>query len=420
MRGQAFGVGDPDGVRRDLGERARLDSHDVHVLLEVGDPQRTRKARGARGGENVVHARDVVAEDRRRVAPDEHRTCVSHFGHEQVGVLTHQLHVFGCDGVDGNDRTVTVVDEHGATAALQRRGRVLASGRCGQLPGQRGVDRVGHRFVPRHDDGTAARTVLGLGEQVGGDEFGIRGGVRDDHHVGRPREAVDADHADELTLRLCDVRVPRTDDHVDGRNRISPVRERGDGLGAADPVELVDVGEGCGGERGVGDAAVGARRDAEHDLGHAGDPRRHGGHQHARRVCRPPAGHVAAGPVDRDHEFLHLDPRPLVGRFLRQLRLVEGEDLVARELERPGQLGIDAGKRGLPLCARDREFVGTEPVEAFGQVAHGVVAPGAHNRKDLPNHGGHIVGLGTRPGERGPQVAFDAADVRASEDSEWP
>ena len=64
-------------------QRAVVERHDVHVLLEVGDAQRAREARGAAGGQHVVDAGDVVADHRGRVGTDEHRARVADERDEQ-------------------------------------------------------------------------------------------------------------------------------------------------------------------------------------------------------------------------------------------------------------------------------------------------------------------------------------------------
>ena len=58
-------------------------------------------------------------------------------------------------------------------------------------------------------DGGAVGTVLGLGDQVGGDELGRGGVVGDDDDLGRPRERLDPDDARDLALGLGDVDVAR-------------------------------------------------------------------------------------------------------------------------------------------------------------------------------------------------------------------
>ena len=102
--------------------------------------------------------------------------------------------------------------------------------------------------------------------------------------------------------------LPGPGDHVDRRDRLGAVGHGGDGLRAADGVDLVDTGERGGRERDGRDRArFAVGRHAQHDLVDPGHLRRHDGHQHGRRVGAPTAGHVDTGagdghrsPVDHD------------------------------------------------------------------------------------------------------------------------
>ena len=57
--------------------------------------------------------------------------------------------------------------------------------------------------------------MLGLAEEVRGDDIGIGAFVRDDEDVGRSGEQVDAHFAKQLSLGLCHVSIARPYDHVD-------------------------------------------------------------------------------------------------------------------------------------------------------------------------------------------------------------
>ena len=108
--------------------------------------------------------------------------------------------------------------------------------------------------------------MLGLREQVERQRLGVGVAVGDQHHVARPGEPVDPDLAEHLPLGLLHVKVAGTDDHVDGRHRLGPVRERGDRLRAAHPVDDRRAGQPAGAEDDRVDLAVKARRRAHGDL----------------------------------------------------------------------------------------------------------------------------------------------------------
>ena len=146
--------------------------------------------------------------------------------------------------------------------------------------------------------------------------------------------------AEHLPLRLDDVRVPGSDDHVDWTQRSRAECHRRDRLRAADRVDLVDLRDRGRGQDGVVDVPVGAGRRTQHDFGNAGDAGRQRGHQHRRRERRAPAGHVAARP-DRPATTCSVTdtPRRSCCGSRSRLRLVPRDDLVAGELERGAEPG---------------------------------------------------------------------------------
>ena len=96
--------------------------------------------------------------------------------------------------------------------------------------------------------------------------------------------------------------LPGPGDHVDRARRTSaPYANIGDGLGAADGVDLVDPEQRAGGEdAGVGQAAVVAlRRRGDGDRLDAGDLRGDDVHHHAGQQRRQAAGHVEPDPPHR-------------------------------------------------------------------------------------------------------------------------
>ena len=119
------------------------------------------------------------------------------------------------------------------------------------------VDEVG---LPGDQDARPGG-VLGLADEVGGDEPGVGGPVGDQDDLARAGDAVDVDLAVDLPLGQGDEEVPRADDLVDRLDPVDPVGEQGDGLGAADPVDLGDPQGMAGGEEvGVLPAGLGPRR----------------------------------------------------------------------------------------------------------------------------------------------------------------
>ena len=81
--------------------------------------------------------------------------------------------------------------------------------------------------------------MLELPDDVGGDQLGIGVGIGDHGDLGGPREQVDPDAAEQLTLRLGDVCVAGADDHVNRVDVLQAERKRGESVGAADAHDRV-------------------------------------------------------------------------------------------------------------------------------------------------------------------------------------
>ena len=159
--------------------------------------------------------------------------------------------------------------------------------------------RVGHRLVPGDQPGQAVGPVLGLHDHVDGGPRRRHRVVGHHDHLGRAGEGGrHADHAlrRHLPLGHGDVDVAGADDHVDRPDRLGAVGHGRHRLGAADPVHLVDAGDGGRGQGRARHPPVGPGRHAQHHLGDAGHPGRDGGHEHGRRVAGPAPGHVGSRP----------------------------------------------------------------------------------------------------------------------------
>ncbi len=82
--------------------------------------------------------------------------------------------------------------------------------------------------------------MFGLGQQVSSDPGGARRIIGDDHRFGRSGQPVDTDHAVHLALGQGDEQVAGTKDFIYRADAAGAVRQRGDGLRAADGVHFLD------------------------------------------------------------------------------------------------------------------------------------------------------------------------------------
>ena len=107
-------------------------------------------------------------------------------------------------------------------------------------PATRPRNRDRELAIEAQEESLAVRSVLGLGEQVGGAAGGVGRGVGDHDDLARARPAGRSRRGSNQQLRRRDPAIPGPDDLVDRRDRLRAERERGDRLGAADRVDLVD------------------------------------------------------------------------------------------------------------------------------------------------------------------------------------
>ena len=238
--------------------------------------------------------------------------------------------------------------------------------------------------------------MLGLGKQVGGDPGGVVLAVGDDQDLRRPGDHVDADGAEDLALGGGHVGVARADDLVHRSDGFGAEGEGGDGLGAADAVDLGDAGQLGGGQHQRIEDAIG-RRHRHHqalDAGHLGGQ---GIHQHGRGIGRRAAGNVKPRRGQGRPAIAQAQPRLVdVIEVLGLLAAVEIGDAAGRQGERLEGVGVARTAGGGQFIGRHAQGLGRQivAVEALGVGDEGGVAPGPHLGED---GGDRRVDVGVRP-----------------------
>ena len=174
-----------------------------------------------------------------------------------------------------------------------------------------------------------ARTVFGLGEQVGCNEAGVGGVVGQHQGFTGPRQEVDRHVPEEEAFGRDDVGVAGTKNLVDRPDGLGAMHHRGDGLRAADPMDL-------GGTRDIGseeqrwiDRAVLAARRAHHDLGTSRNLGQRDGHQCGRDQWGGAAWNIHADPLEGLEHLAHLGSMGVLGRPVPTARTFrEGRDVL--------------------------------------------------------------------------------------------
>src|SRR5690606_36881000 len=124
-----------------------------------------------------------------------------HAGGELARPLGDDLQVLRGVGVDHGQAVVEVADQDGARlAAAKRLGDALPVPGGGDLGDQLGVDGVGELGRGGHQHGGGHHVVLGLADEVGGDEPRVGRVVGEDGDLGGAGLGVDADDAAQQTL----------------------------------------------------------------------------------------------------------------------------------------------------------------------------------------------------------------------------
>ena len=297
-------------TRDELGEmRPRLDKaaggvlDHAEPLHEVFRRQRGGEARGTAGGQHVVRARHVVPHHLRRVAPEKDGARAAHPREQRLRLGHRELQVLRRESVRHVHRLGEAPGEHESAVGSERARRDLPAGQGRELPGRLLLDGVEQRGGGRQQHRARHGVVLGLGEEVGGDEGGVGVRIRDHHHLARAGQHVDAHVTEHPALGQRHVDVARPHDLVHAADRLGAVGERGDRLRAAYAIRLGHAADARGRQHGGVDAAVRRGRRDQHDLPHPRYPRGHRRHEHGggirrrgRRARRCPPAPAAALP----------------------------------------------------------------------------------------------------------------------------
>ena len=336
----------------------------------------------------MVGAGGVVAEGDRGPGADEHGPGVADLGGQLARVGDQQLQVLGGERLGHPQHGRPVVAEHDRGLAGEGGLDPVAVGGGRHLLGEQGLDRLPHVGVVGDQQAGGQRVVLGLGDQVDGDQQRVGGGVGEHGDLGRPGEPVGPDPPGHLPLGQGDIEAAGPGHRVDRRDGRGPAGQGGHRLGPAQQPHLVHTEQGRRPEDGGVAAAPGTGRGRQGDLGHPGRLGRDDVHDHTGGIGPEPSGGVHPGPAQRHEPLDQANPGPprpdQVGRPLRQVEVPSPPDGVEQggaQLRPQGRLGGGQLVRGDPPGGRR----GVDPVEPAGRLGHGKVAAG----RDVVDHAPH-------------------------------
>ena len=183
--GSVLGLGERDDRVAHLRERRAVVLDDLLRPQERRRRQPGRVARLPAGRQHVVAAGEVVAEAHRRVRADEHRHRRGRTSSGR-GVGEVQLEVLGRVGVAERGRGREVVDEHDRRLRARQGDRdALGVTRARRARRDSAATAAGERLGVGHEHGRRLLVVLGLADQIGGDETRVGRVVGDDEDLGR-------------------------------------------------------------------------------------------------------------------------------------------------------------------------------------------------------------------------------------------
>ena len=184
--------------------------------------------------------------------------------------------------------------------------------------------------------------MLGLADEVAGDQVRVGVPIRDDENLGRAGEEIDAHASKERTFRFGDESVPGAHDEIGGMSREETEGERRHPLHSAERENGIRAAELRGVEDGGMHAALAPRRRAGDHVPHAGHLRGGDAHDRGGDVGVATAGHVAARRFHRNQALPGNEPRGELGLELPEalsLRLGESPHPLPGETDVVTSLG---------------------------------------------------------------------------------
>ena len=197
--GEVLGAAEGGHRGRGGGQGVAVVGGHLHGAQEVEGGQPGGEPGRAGGREDVVGAGGVVAKGDRGPGADEHAPALRTCRPARRGRRPAAPGARG-ERLGHGEHGLPVVAEHGGRLAGEGGLDPVAVGGGRHLPGQQRLDRLPQVGVVGDQQAGGQRVVLGLGDQVDGDQQRVGGGVGQHRHLGRAGEPVDADPAGHLPL----------------------------------------------------------------------------------------------------------------------------------------------------------------------------------------------------------------------------
>ncbi len=237
--------------------------------------------------------------------------------------------------------------------------------------------------------------MLGLSQQVEGDQPWIGPRIGNDHHIGRSRDAINPNMAKNLPLGFGYIGVAGANNAVNRANGLRAISHGSHSLRTANAVDFGHTGAVGGGK----DQRVNNPIGGWYAHGQPFDACNLGGngvHQHGGGVGSLAARYVQSGCIQRDPAHPQCHPHVVRVAYVRgKLFLVEALNPSGGNIQRIQQFSTDL-RFGLSNFFRCKsQFFGCygQAVKAFGQGAKGGISLLAHGGQNVGYRGGHFLPL---------------------------
>ena len=220
---------------------------------------------------------------------------------QALGRVGLQDQVFRCVGIGHLGHLFQRVADHRA-GICQRCPRDFGPGQLRELVLGCRNHPVAGRVIEAHQNDLGGGIVLGLAEQIAGDQLGVGAVVGDDHHLARSGRQIDrrpARQSGDIGFGRGDISIAGPENLVGPRQACCASRQRRNRLGPADRIDLVNAENiGSGQERRIHPALTGRRRHDDNPR-HTRQLGRYGQHDQCRDERRTAGRHIERGHIDR-------------------------------------------------------------------------------------------------------------------------
>jgi hypothetical protein len=164
------------------------------------------------------------------VVAEENRACRSDLPKHGFGIGHRKAQVLCSQRRRGSTCFIEVANDKAVSVVAHRLLGDRSSRKCRELPFERGIDCI--RLRARKHDGkrVCSLVVLGLRQEVSGDDLRICAVISDDENLARSGDRIDIDDTKDQSFRAGDVDVARAHDLIDAGNRLGAIRDGRDGL----------------------------------------------------------------------------------------------------------------------------------------------------------------------------------------------